>query len=104
MTYGLLQLGRISYDCLFKHIQPYNYDPNNSIELLWSKKSKHLDFRSAVNDFGANSTNKEDSEKLKNYLESQDRATPDCTEKLYDGIPLTGITPKNNWNYNAMVC
>ena len=51
-VYLLPQPGRIAYDALFKHLDPYFYHPSRKTLGLWIHKNLTINFTLIVDDFG----------------------------------------------------
>ena len=90
--YGLPQAGRISHDCLVKHLEPSQYRPSIKIPGLWTHNSRPINFTLVLDDFGVKYPGKQHALHLKTALEDKYKVTTYCEVQLYIGIAL-------KWDY-----
>ena len=90
--YGLPQAGRLAYDQLVQHLEPYGYYPCKRTAGLWRHKTRTTTFCLTVDDFGVKYVGKENAEHLIQALNSKYKITTDWEGRLYCGIQL-------DWNY-----
>ena len=87
-VYLLPQSGRIAYDALLKHLDPYGYHPSSKTPGLWIHKNLTINFTLIVDDFGVKSLLKYHALHLKAALEGKYKVTTDWEVKLYIGVAL----------------
>ena len=88
VMYGLPQAGRIAYDSLVKHLDPYGYHPSSKNPRLQKHNRRSINFTLLVDDFGVKYLGKEHNLHLKAELETKYKITTDWEGKLFIGIAL----------------
>lgn len=90
--YGLPQAGRIAYDELVKHLEPYDYAPTPHTPGLWRHKTRPITFTLVVDDFGVKYTSLDDVNHLISALKDRYTIVEDWTGSLYTGLTI-------DWDY-----
>jgi hypothetical protein len=92
--YGLPQAGRIAYDALVTHLEPYGYYPAPHTAGLWLHKTLPTVFTLVVDDFLIKYMKLEHANHLVDALQSKYTTTEDWQASLYIGLTI-------DWDYEG---
>ena len=87
-VWGLVQAGIIAHKLLKVHLKSYVCAPANITQGIWTHHYRQINSTLLLDEFGMNSRDKKDVDRIIASLRAKYEVTQDCTGGIYCGITL----------------